>query len=414
MASRRRGRSGPRSGHRVRAARQRSRCGLAMGGASSRWPSAGALPPRARPGSTWSACWLRPEGDSARHGSQPSGGSRAPRAGTRRSGSGRADLLRLRLGSLGDAQELSFRPRLLRSGGLARVSGPRFHIQLCAVPLLRPAFFPGSRPLRAPLLAWAVFRRRTALVLIPAALLYGLVVTTVVMPAIRDGQPGDLVARYSYLGSSVPGILLGLVTRPELIVIHLLSPGPLLAVVLLLGGVGFLPLARPLALAAALPPLLLALLSQHWQQETLLDQYGLQPGPLIFVGALIGWVRLSAKWSSSVIGAALLASTLAALALAAPAPALGSLAKGQAAASLANALPPDASVDASNDLLPMLAERDSIGLLPARGRDWIAVDESMESTEFVAELGSQGYVLVRRSGELSLWRRQAQQRATYG
>jgi len=115
-----------------------------------------------------------------------------------------------------------------------------------------------------------------------------------------------------------------------------------------------------------------------------------------------------------VIGAALLASTLAALALAAPAPALGSLAKGQAAASLANALPPDASVDASNDLLPMLAERDSIGLLPARGRDWIAVDESMESTEFVAELGSQGYVLVRRSGELSLWRRQAQQRATYG
>ena len=264
------------------------------------------------------------------------------------------------------------------------------------------------------ILAWAVFRRRTALVLIPAALLYGLVVTTVVMPAIRDGQPGDLVARYSYLGSSVPGILLGLVTRPELIVIHLLSPGPLLAVVLLLGGVGFLPLARPLALAAALPPLLLALLSQHWQQETLLDQYGLQPGPLIFVGALIGWVRLSAKWSSSVIGAALLASTLAALALAAPAPALGSLAKGQAAASLANALPPDASVDASNDLLPMLAERDSIGLLPARGRDWIAVDESMESTEFVAELGSQGYVLVRRSGELSLWRRQAQQRATYG
>jgi uncharacterized membrane protein len=270
------------------------------------------------------------------------------------------------------------------------------------------------------LLAWAVLKRRAGLVLMAVATAYGLVVTTVVMPAIRGGQPGDLIDRYSYLGSSAPGVLIGIVTHPQVALLHLLSPGPLIAVALMLGGVAFLPLARPVAAAAALPALVLALLSQHVQQETLLDQYGLQPGPLIFVAALLGWVRLTSRppdwwrrfrpslpaWAPST-GVVLLASTAVALILSGQTPALGSWDRAQAARSLAGAVPAGASVDGSSDLLTLLAEHESIGLLPSHEREWLAVDMSAESDALVSGLPSQGYFLVKRWGALSLWRRQA-------
>ncbi len=267
-------------------------------------------------------------------------------------------------------------------------------------------------------LAWTVLRRRAGLALIVTSVAYGLVVTTLVMPAIRGGQPGDLIDRYAYLGSSVPGVLVGLVTRPQVAVLHVLSPGPVIAVALMLGGVAFLPLARPLAAAAALPALTIELLSQHVQQSTLLDQYGLQPGPLIFVAALLGWVRMSSRlkasprlkiaWLTPQTGtcAVLLAGTVLALVVAWPVPTFGSWTKGQAAQKLSTEVPPDASVAASSDLAPMLAERESIAVLPSSGRDWIAVDASIESSEAVAGLPDRGYVLAGRWGVLSLWRRQ--------
>ena len=266
-------------------------------------------------------------------------------------------------------------------------------------------------------LALAVFRRRAGLILMAVALVYGLVVTTVVMPAIRGGQPGDLIGRYSYLGSSASGVLMGLVEHPGAALQHLLSPGPLMAVALLLGGVAFLPLARPLAFSAAMPALLLALLSQKWQQETLLDQYGLQSGPLIFIAALIGWarilpllrralshVRLMWLTPERALRGALVVSTLTVLSMAAPTFAIGSWRGGLDAQSLASQVPPEASVDASSDLLPMLAERDSIGLLPSHQREWVAVDAATDSS-VLAALSSDGYVLTGRWGKLSLWHR---------
>jgi hypothetical protein len=262
-------------------------------------------------------------------------------------------------------------------------------------------------------------RRRAGVALMVTAVVYGLVVAVVIMPAIRDGQPGDLIARYSYLGSSIPGVLVGLITHPQVATLHLLTPGPLKAVVVMLGGVAFLPLARPLAALAATPALLIELLSQHAQQSALLDQYGLQPGPLIFVAALLGWVRISSGLIQSRdrfnipwltpgrrFGAVLLAGTASALVVAAPIPALGSFDQGQAAQQLAGAVPPDASVAASSDLAPMLAERESIGVLPTLGRDWIAADASTEGSDVVAQLPGLGYVLVEQWGSLSVWRRQ--------
>lgn len=70
-------------------------------------------------------------------------------------------------------------------------------------------------------------------------------------------------------------------------------------------------------------------------------------------------------------------------------------------------LPADASVDASGDLMTMLAERESIGLLPSHEREWVAVDASAESDALIAVLPGQGYVLVKKWGALSLWRRHA-------
>lgn len=254
-------------------------------------------------------------------------------------------------------------------------------------------------------LAWAVLRRRAGLALMAASVVYGVVITILVMPAIRGGQPGDLIDRYAYLGSSVPGVLLGLAAHPQVALLHVFSPGPVIAVAVMLGGVAFLPLARPLAAVAALPALMLELLSWHVSQSTLLDQYGLQPGPLLFIAALLGWVRISPRLKASP-RAVLLAGTVMALVVAGQVPAVGSWNNGAAARTLASEVPPDASVSASSDLATMLAERESIRVLPLSGADWLAVDGSAATTEFVAGLPSRGYVLVDRRGPLSLWRRQ--------
>jgi uncharacterized membrane protein len=256
-------------------------------------------------------------------------------------------------------------------------------------------------------LAWAIFRRRAGVLLIAGALAYGLVVTGLVMPAIRGGQPQDLIGRYSYLGSSVPGILYGMVTHPGLVATHLLSAGPLLAVALLLGGVAFLPLLRPMALLAALPALCFALLSQKWEQETLLDQYGIQAGPLIFVAALLGWARLR-TWirRGNLMWPAFPAATVVALALGLPSISLGSWQAAGHAQMLVSQVPPDAPVDASSDLLPLLAERVSIGVAGTSQSEWVAVDASTADAAILTSLPGEGYVMVGRWGKLSLWHRQ--------
>ncbi|MHB8611961.1 MAG: DUF2079 domain-containing protein [Candidatus Dormibacteraceae bacterium] len=257
-------------------------------------------------------------------------------------------------------------------------------------------------------LAWALLRRRAGLVLMTISIVYGVVVTTMVMPAIRGGQPGDLIDRYAYLGSSVPGVLLGLATHPQVALLHVFSPGPLIAVAVLLGGVGFLPLARPLAAVAAAPPLMLELLSSHHPQSTLLDQYGLQPGPLLFIAALLGWTRIArSRRLKTLPPAALLAGTVLALGVAGQAPALGSWSTGVAARTLAGEVPADASVGASSAFATVVAERANISLLPTSAAEWLAVDGSAVSTEFVTGLPARGYVLVDRRGPLSLWRRQS-------
>src|SRR5260370_27665233 len=109
---------------------------------------------------------------------------------------------------------------------------------------------------------------------------------------------------------------------------------------------------------------MLELLSSDAPQWTLLEQYGLQPGPLLFVAALLGWVRISPRLKASP-RALLLAGTVVALVVAGQVPALGSWNDGAAARTVASEVPADASVGASSDLATMLAEPARIGMPPS-------------------------------------------------
>src|SRR5260370_4486757 len=80
-------------------------------------------------------------------------------------------------------------------------------------------------------LAWAVMHRRAGLVLMATSAVYGLVLTVVIMPAIRGGQPGDLITRHTHLPSSVPRRLLPHLTLPHPLPSRPLRPGPLYALV---------------------------------------------------------------------------------------------------------------------------------------------------------------------------------------
>jgi uncharacterized membrane protein len=251
-------------------------------------------------------------------------------------------------------------------------------------------------------LAWAVFKRRAGLVLMGVALIYGLVVMLVVMPFLRHGAPGDLFWRYGYLGQSAPAILTSLVTRPQLVIGHLLTPAPLGALTLILAGLGFLPLLRPLALAAALPALLLALLSTHVPQETLADHYGLQAGPLLFTAALLGWRRVR---SPAIPGVALLVAAAFIALVWAPRPTLAGWDRAHDAATLAARIPPRDAVAASSQILPRLAHRSSISLFPNYDASWVLIDRTQTGPAEITALRSHGYVEADVAGDYSLWRR---------
>ncbi|HSP55255.1 MAG TPA: DUF2079 domain-containing protein [Dehalococcoidia bacterium] len=127
-------------------------------------------------------------------------------------------------------------------------------------------------------LAWIGFGQRS----LPATLAvlsvaYWVAAVLYLMPHAGRGGSNPLLERYAYLGASPREITTNAILRPDLIVEHLARPEALGAVLLLLAGVGFLPLLRP----RLLPPLAflvaVPLLSvNHYQQELKLH-YGLVP-----------------------------------------------------------------------------------------------------------------------------------------
>lgn len=252
------------------------------------------------------------------------------------------------------------------------------------------------------LLALIMGRTRSGWALIVASVAYATVVTTVVMPALRGGAPSDIVLRYGYLGKTVPEIAGGMIAHPAAVAGHLLAPEALGALALALLGLGLLPLLRPAAALAALPALLLAFLSDAPAQHALLYQYGLQPGPLLVMAALLGWRRLGRR---TLAGAALLVTAAAVLAVAGPRPALDGPDRQRDLFALVDRIPPQASIEASRNVLALISERQDIAQFPAYREEWIVLDGRLNQASQQAELPRHGYRMAARSGEFVLWRR---------
>lgn len=84
------------------------------------------------------------------------------------------------------------------------------------------------------------------------------------MPYFGDGGPGALQSEaFSWLGSSLPEMILTLVSRPDRVLAEIFStPGKLVYLAVIFGLLAFLPLLRPAALIVALPLLMVAMLSR--------------------------------------------------------------------------------------------------------------------------------------------------------
>lgn len=334
--------------------------------------------------------------------------------------------------------------------GVARAVGFDFHTEALAVPFVFLALLGAARDdMRLLLLAGAVpmlckedgalvtlgiallallvvRRRRATLALAGFALAGGALVVLVAMPHLRGGLPGDLVARYAYLGNTPGAVLLHLVTEPGVWLRHVAGAPAGPALLMALAAVGFLPLLRPLALLACVPALLLPLLADDAYQGGLRLHYALQATPLLVCAAMLGW-RRSRAWLRGVArsspAAATLAGSLATWLALSPLPGghgpdavdLSGVARGARIDVLLARIPAGASVAATGDLLTHLAERRSIAELPAlQPPDWVAVDTRAAPSQqsraagyaaAVASLPSRGYVRVAGAAGVVLWRR---------
>lgn len=332
--------------------------------------------------------------------------------------------------------------------GVARAAGFDFHTETLAVPFVFLALLGAARGDTAlfvlaglvPLLckedgalmtlgiaaiALLVHRRRAALLLGGVALAAGTVIVLGVLPGLRGGARGDLVARYAYLGDNTGAIVRHLVTEPQVWLGHLGSPpaGPALLVALV--GVGLLPLLRPAALLACAPAALLPLLSADPYQAGLRLHYGVEATPLLLCAAMLGWQKAAAlrRTSDAAARVALLGGALATWLALSPLPGghgpdtvrLDHLGRASGVDALLTRIPAGDSVAASGDLLTHLAERPGIAEFPnRRPAQWIALDGDAEvSAQSLAggyaaasaTLGGRGYVRVASADGVTLWRR---------
>jgi len=121
--------------------------------------------------------------------------------------------------------------------------------------------------------------------------------TRVLMPYFRGEPYPHLVKRYAHLGSSVTDVLVTLVARPWRWMPVLLHPIKLVYLAALLAPLAFLPLLAPLALAGALPALVVNLLTFDRVLFHHRTQYQSFVLPFLMLAAVDGCVVLRA-WAA--------------------------------------------------------------------------------------------------------------------
>lgn len=289
-------------------------------------------------------------------------------------------------------------------------------------------------------------RRRLGTAAMAGSLLWGAVVLTQLMPALRHGMGSDLAERYGYLGSTPNRIVAGALLHPDRVLTHLAAPAPALAVLALVASFAFLPVLAPDLLVAAAPAALVGLLSTHPPQRSLDLQYGAPVLTLVTMAALIGLGRADAvagrlragwerhgrrrgrrRWSVALAGCVLAAAAVAAY-LHGPLPPERAASAwrftydgGAAAlARVARLIPPDASLSAQTGLAPHLSQRRAQWEFPRLlDADYVILQtggiRSSQSQlagfdDTLAGLPALGYRLVASDGPIRLYHREGASR----
>ncbi len=272
-------------------------------------------------------------------------------------------------------------------------------------------------------IAWLQNRDRLALAVIVGGAIGFVVIVGFVMPALRNDQPSDLLARYAYMGASTPlGLLTATVLHPDRWIGHLTAAPALRGLEIALLPLALLPLVSGWALIGALPALLISLLSADADQAQLAYHYGMEGFPLLVACAILGWRRVAHyAGPRRLLAPTLLASAVAAYVLAAPMP--GGMAfhpagldqlqrRAQVDAILAK-IPSDAAVTASSGLVPHLSNRAHIYEFPALYDSTYAVvdawgpasQQTLQSGYFhrIAELSADGFHVIASDAGVTRW-----------
>jgi uncharacterized membrane protein len=255
--------------------------------------------------------------------------------------------------------------------------------------------------------------RSHALTLGVGSIVWGALVTAVVMPALRAGSPAATGGYYSWL----------LTATPTDILLSLYHPGAFLIVLGMLASMAGLPLLAPRWLSLDLPPLAADLLSRHPTQPDLHLHYGLiLMLPLLVAGAL-GARRLLTERPSLpawACGAVAVPALLVGVGLGRLPPAFGSNPSaftGRASLSAlhrsTDAMPRGAPVAADDNVAVALAARQRLYVIPDAPADsFLVIDRSASlpgyidrgaRQELIDRLPQSGRRLIKDDGRFQVW-----------
>lgn len=139
-----------------------------------------------------------------------------------------------------------------------------------------------------------LYQQKRALGLVIAAIgvALALFIIQILYPSLYSSQYSVFSERYSYLGNSLQGIVVSIISRPYLVIQHVLVPPKIEFVLFLLTPLAFLPLLGVEVFAISFPSWLYTLLSDYPQQYETGQYYQAPFLPFLFFGAVIGLDRL--------------------------------------------------------------------------------------------------------------------------
>jgi uncharacterized membrane protein len=279
------------------------------------------------------------------------------------------------------------------------------------------------------LAAFAFSQWRLALGVGAFAVVYSAVVSLVVMPHYLGDATNPMVERYGYLGDSTGEILVSLVTRPDLVLEQLARWEALKAALLVLAGVAFLPLARPVLLLPLVALVVAPLLAVHDLQSILEIHYGIAPMTYAFCCALVA-LPIVAKWLDRrveqplripVAAAPLVAAAVIFLIASPLPPSFGTHfdryypdGHSSVARDFVDDIPDDARVSAQATFVPHLSRRQDIYEFPrVVNAEYVILDDERRIPYYAApgfgecegELPGLGFRLIREEDGIRLYER---------